>query len=77
MNYYRASMRKAVFYGLAFSFSQSIMFFANAATFYFGAWLILHDGLDYESLFKSVHVHLTIIIIIIILLTIPNYCLTD
>lgn len=45
-------MKQAVVYGLAFSFSQAIMFFANAATFYFGAWLILNDGLAYDNMFK-------------------------
>ena len=47
--------RKAHYIGVAFAFSQAMIFFANAATFYFGAWLVAYNGLNYESMFKLVH----------------------
>lgn len=45
-------MKKAHVIGAAFSFSQSIIFFAYAAAFYYGAWLIENDNLGFTEMFK-------------------------
>ena len=37
--------------GLAFGFSQAIIFFAYAAVFYYGATLIADEQLVYEDMF--------------------------
>jgi ABC-type multidrug transport system fused ATPase/permease subunit len=39
-------------FGIAFSFMQAMIFFCYAAIFYFGAWLIAYDGLQYDAMFK-------------------------
>ena len=49
---FKQSMRKAHAIGLMFSVSQSIIFFAYAAIFYLGAWLVENDGLDFVDMFK-------------------------
>ena len=40
--------------GLAFSMSQSTIYFAYAAIFYLGAYLVENDGLDYVDMMKYV-----------------------
>jgi ATP-binding cassette subfamily B (MDR/TAP) protein 1 len=49
---YRQSMKTSHVFGIAFAFSQAMVFFCDAAIFYFGAWLIAYQGLDYEAMFK-------------------------
>jgi len=45
-------MKSAQLFGVVFALLQSMIFFAYAAIFYFGAWLIAHDGLPYDAMFK-------------------------
>ncbi|XP_076808163.1 ATP-dependent translocase ABCB1-like [Clavelina lepadiformis] len=49
---YRQSKRKAYFYGVSFGFSQCIVFFAYAATFRFGAWLVEEGLMEFENVYK-------------------------
>jgi len=49
---FRMNLRAAHMFGITFCILQSMIFFAYAAIFYFGAWLIVHDGLNYASMFK-------------------------
>ncbi|XP_063421437.1 ATP-dependent translocase ABCB1-like isoform X2 [Mytilus trossulus] len=49
---YVAALRKAHTAGLAFSFSQSVIFFAYAAAFYFGAYMIKEREMDFTAVFK-------------------------
>ena len=49
---YKAALKKLHLSAIAFSFSQSIIFFAYAASFYFGAWLIEKNEMDFEDVFK-------------------------
>jgi len=49
---YDAAMKKAQVIGISFSISQSAMFFAYAASFYLGAYLIRQSELDYVDVFK-------------------------
>ncbi|XP_021367207.1 multidrug resistance protein 1-like isoform X1 [Mizuhopecten yessoensis] len=49
---YKAAMRKAHLVGLAFSFSQAVLFFAYAASFYFGAYLIRNNEMNFVDVFK-------------------------
>lgn len=46
------AMRKAHVIGLSFSFSQGVIFFAYAAAFWLGAYLIKQAELDYVDVFK-------------------------
>ncbi|XP_060076812.1 ATP-dependent translocase ABCB1-like [Ylistrum balloti] len=49
---YKASKRKAHMIGIAFSFSQSIVFFLHAAAFYYGAYLVRQGDMDFDDVFK-------------------------
>ena len=49
---YRAALKKAHVIGITFSFSQAIVFFAYAASFYFGAYLIEEGEMEYVDVFK-------------------------
>ncbi|CAC5401935.1 ABCB1 [Mytilus coruscus] len=49
---YVAALRKAHIAGFAFSFSQSVIFFAYAASFYFGAYMIKEGEMDFTAVFK-------------------------
>jgi hypothetical protein len=43
-------MKGAHIFGFAFSFVQSMIYFSDAAIFYFGSWLIVYHGLAYDSM---------------------------
>ncbi|ESO88014.1 hypothetical protein LOTGIDRAFT_126879, partial [Lottia gigantea] len=49
---YRRALGKAHLAGAAFGFSQSVIFFAYAASFYYGAYLIRQNEMDYVSVFR-------------------------
>uniref|UniRef100_A0A668RJ05 ATP-binding cassette sub-family B member 5 n=1 Tax=Oreochromis aureus TaxID=47969 RepID=A0A668RJ05_OREAU len=51
---YKNSKKMAHIYGLTFSFSQAMIYFAHAACFRFGAWLIIAGRMDVEDVFFSV-----------------------
>ncbi|XP_071324542.1 ATP-dependent translocase ABCB1 [Trachinotus anak] len=48
---YKNSQKKAHVYGLTFSFSQAMIYFAYAGCFRFGAWLIKEGRMDVEGVF--------------------------
>uniref|UniRef100_H2YJW9 Bile salt export pump n=1 Tax=Ciona savignyi TaxID=51511 RepID=H2YJW9_CIOSA len=48
----KKSVRKAHVYGITFGFSQCIVFFAYAATFRFGAWLVEENLMTFNNVFK-------------------------
>ncbi|XP_030604928.1 ATP-dependent translocase ABCB1 [Archocentrus centrarchus] len=48
---YKNSKKMAHIYGLTFSFSQAMIYFAYAACFRFGAWLIMAGRVDVEGVF--------------------------
>lgn len=52
MTPHKSKMRKVHLVGFTFSFSQSVVFFIQAAAFYFGAWLIENDNLEFQNMFK-------------------------
>ncbi|XP_074509789.1 ATP-dependent translocase ABCB1 isoform X5 [Sebastes fasciatus] len=48
---HKNSQKNAHVYGITFSFSQAMIYFAQAACFRFGAWLITHGRMDFEGVF--------------------------
>ncbi|KAM4600373.1 ATP-dependent translocase ABCB1 [Polymixia lowei] len=48
---YKNSQKKAHVYGITFSFSQAMIYFAYAGCFRFGAWLIEAGRMDFEGVF--------------------------
>jgi len=46
------NLKKAHIFGITFSFTQSLIFFAYAAIFMFGAFLISKGIINYENMFK-------------------------
>ena len=51
LSLYRNSQKKAHVYGITFSFSQAMIYFAYAGAFRFGAWLILNGRMDVEGVY--------------------------
>ena len=49
---YRKAMRKAHVIAIFNSFSQSVLFFAYATSFYYGAYLVMQNEMDFEEVFK-------------------------
>ncbi|KAL5007363.1 hypothetical protein ScPMuIL_016169 [Solemya velum] len=49
---YHASLKKAHAVGIGFSISQAVIYFAYAASFYLGAYLIEQGEMDYVAVFK-------------------------
>lgn len=49
---YKQALKKAQIIGISFSISQAAMFFAYAASFWLGAYLIQQSELDYVDVFK-------------------------
>lgn len=49
---YKAAKRKAHFIGIAFSFSQSVIYFLHAAAFYYGAYLVRQGEMGFDDVFK-------------------------
>lgn len=45
------SQKKAHTYGFTYSFSQAMIYFAYAACYRFGAWLIQVNRMDVEGVF--------------------------
>ncbi|XP_053373066.1 ATP-dependent translocase ABCB1-like isoform X2 [Mercenaria mercenaria] len=50
---YNNALRKSHVIGISFSFSQGVIFFAYAAAFWLGAYLIKQAELDYVDVFKA------------------------
>ncbi|XP_052792183.1 ATP-dependent translocase ABCB1-like isoform X2 [Mya arenaria] len=50
---YRGALKKAHVIGISFSMSQAAMFFAYAASFWLGAYLIQKSEVDYVDVFKA------------------------
>uniref|UniRef100_A0A3B4XS69 ATP-binding cassette, sub-family B (MDR/TAP), member 4 n=1 Tax=Seriola lalandi dorsalis TaxID=1841481 RepID=A0A3B4XS69_SERLL len=48
---YKNSQKKAHVYGITFSFSQAMIYFAYAGCFRFGAWLIKEGRMDVQGVF--------------------------
>nr|XP_039263789.1 ATP-dependent translocase ABCB1-like isoform X2 [Styela clava] len=46
------SQQKALFYGVSFGFSQCIVFFAYAATFRYGAYLVEEGVMSFDNVYK-------------------------
>ncbi|XP_007539369.2 bile salt export pump isoform X2 [Erinaceus europaeus] len=51
---FRTDIRKANIYGFCFGFSQCIMFVANSASYRYGGYLILYEGLHYSYVFRVI-----------------------
>ncbi|CAD5117028.1 DgyrCDS5857 [Dimorphilus gyrociliatus] len=49
---HRQNMWKGIIIGASFAFSQSVIFFAYAACFSLGAYLIKNDGLEFADMFR-------------------------
>ncbi|GFN90381.1 multidrug resistance protein 1-like, partial [Plakobranchus ocellatus] len=49
---HRENMKQAQIYGLCLGFSQSFVFFMYAAAYRFGAYLVAHDGMEPDLVFR-------------------------
>ncbi|XP_072109855.1 ATP-dependent translocase ABCB1 isoform X2 [Mobula birostris] len=48
---YRNAKKKSFIYGLTFALSEASLFFAYAASFRFGAWLVTHNYMNFRDVF--------------------------
>lgn len=55
---HREAFRKNQFRALVYGFTQCVPFFAFAASMYYGGRLIITEGLDYVTVWKSVSMQL-------------------
>ncbi|KAJ8405347.1 hypothetical protein AAFF_G00318200 [Aldrovandia affinis] len=51
---FKAALNKANVYGACFGFSQCVIFFANAASYRFGGYLVEHQGLHFSIVFRVI-----------------------
>ncbi|XP_075385628.1 bile salt export pump isoform X2 [Tenrec ecaudatus] len=51
---FKTAIRKANVYGLCFGFSQCMTFIANSASYRYGGYLILHEGLHFSYVFRVI-----------------------
>ncbi|KAF5910749.1 hypothetical protein HPG69_004838 [Diceros bicornis minor] len=51
---FKTAIRKANIYGICFGFSQCIVFVANSASYRYGGYLILHEGLHFSYVFRVI-----------------------
>ncbi|XP_054978347.1 bile salt export pump isoform X1 [Sorex araneus] len=51
---FKTAIRKANIYGFCFGFSQSIVFVANSASYRYGGYLILSEGLHFNYVFRVI-----------------------
>uniref|UniRef100_A0A0B6ZDG4 ABC transmembrane type-1 domain-containing protein n=6 Tax=Arion vulgaris TaxID=1028688 RepID=A0A0B6ZDG4_9EUPU len=49
---YRENLKQAHIYGISYAFSQGVIFFLYAAAFRFGAWLVAHDGMGPDLVYR-------------------------
>ncbi len=49
---FRTNRKKSFLRGVAYGFSQGVIFWAMAAIFRFGAYLVMEQGLSFEDMFK-------------------------
>ncbi|XP_014716024.2 bile salt export pump isoform X1 [Equus asinus] len=51
---FKTAIRKANIYGFCFGFSQCIVFVANSASYRYGGYLILNEGLHFSYVFRVI-----------------------
>uniref|UniRef100_A0A2K6G391 Bile salt export pump n=1 Tax=Propithecus coquereli TaxID=379532 RepID=A0A2K6G391_PROCO len=51
---FKTAIQKANVYGLCFAFSQSVVFMANSASYRYGGYLVLHEGLHFSYVFRVI-----------------------
>ncbi|XP_007944027.1 bile salt export pump [Orycteropus afer afer] len=51
---FKTAIRKANVYGVCFGFSQCITFIANSASYRYGGYLILYEGLHFSYVFRVI-----------------------
>ncbi|KAF1382523.1 hypothetical protein PFLUV_G00144660 [Perca fluviatilis] len=51
---YKSAKKKAIIYGLCFGFSQCVIFMAYAASFRYGGYLVISEGLQYMFVFRVI-----------------------
>jgi len=54
INTFSVGIKRSFVHALVYSFSQCIMFFAYAAAFTYGTYLIQYDGMLFENVFRYV-----------------------
>uniref|UniRef100_A0A8C9DT68 Bile salt export pump n=1 Tax=Prolemur simus TaxID=1328070 RepID=A0A8C9DT68_PROSS len=51
---FKTAIQKAKVYGLCFAFSQSVVFIANSASYRYGGYLVLNEGLHFSYVFRVI-----------------------